>query len=1138
MEIVKYKLLQEGSSYSLVIFVSHPNVEFSRELGRDQEIKLSIRQDIKNLLIYKFPHVKVSTVTVMMGAMLLGSFPVGEIVTKAEINQVPSINSTVPYVNYIVKSGDSLYGIAAANGISVDQIKQLNKLSGNTIFIGKTLQLPFVSYTVVPGDSLFRIANKYYSTTESIKIKNNLTSNTIFIGQHLTIPVLNPPTSATVAPNVPTAPPTTVTPPITAPPIIAPSTPQTVSTIYKVVSGDSLYGIAKRFNTSVSAIQTENKLLTNTINIGQILKIPAHQPISVPSPTPVPVPIPTPTPTPVPTGTVIDYVVVPSDTLTGIARKYNTTVLRIKELNNLSTDVINVGQHLVFPGTVEAVIVKDTTPPSIPNVQVEKVVTEQNVIDYKLSGTTETNGIIVVTVLDESKQTISKEINADTSGIFSTNLDLSTLQDGKITISVVAQDGAGNKSPINSSVIIKDTKGPTRIIFDNLPTISKSNVGTYTVSGQTEPNSLVDLKIISKTNTINLSTHSDNNGDFSVTLNANSIQDGELMITALSQDQYGNQSTTFEKRILKDTIVNPVSSVILDSNGKVSKQNASEFHIRGNSAEEGAIVHFEISDGMNKISEEALVLNGLYDKQIDLSSLKDGPLTVRITQIDQAGNVSEEISSPIQKDTVVIEPVVYTSKVEKKATGFNYKITGQAEPLSVVNVSVMGQTGPQEIKQTINSNEAGRFELDLNITSFAGNRPFVTINQMDPFGNISRTAVVGITSYVVGSGDTLWAIANRFNVSIDKITELNQLSNTIISVGQVLNLPSVAGISSPNITEQQFFNMGYLYFGGSQTYLVSVRQTEKTINVVSPSYFDLNSNGTLKLTSQFDRQFIVSMQSSGIRVVPFLSNHWDRAMGEMALKNREQLSTQIADMVRLYNLDGVNVDIENVTEAYRDDYTDFIRLLNEKLPENKEVSVAVAANPYGYTKGWQGSYDYTSLAKYADYLMIMAYDESYPGSDPGPIASINFVEKSIQYALNNGVAEDQIVVGVGHYGRYWMDGTSYGGDGISNFQIQKALDLYNGTVTFDEATKSAKAMFTINKGDPVMTVGGKTLTAGTYTVWFENSDAIKAKIDLVHKYGVKGLGNWSLGQDNPQIWNDISTWLNPQTTPTDGTVTP
>lgn len=677
MEIVKYKLLQEGSSYSLVIFVSHPNVEFSRELGRDQEIKLSIRQDIKNLLIYKFPHVKVSTVTVMMGAMLLGSFPVGEIVTKAEINQVPSINSTVPYVNYIVKSGDSLYGIAAANGISVDQIKQLNKLSGNTIFIGKTLQLPFVSYTVVPGDSLFRIANKYYSTTESIKIKNNLTSNTIFIGQHLTIPVLNPPTSATVAPNVPTAPPTTVTPPITAPPIIAPSTPQTVSTIYKVVSGDSLYGIAKRFNTSVSAIQTENKLLTNTINIGQILKIPAHQPISVPSPTPVPVPIPTPTPTPVPTGTVIDYVVVPSDTLTGIARKYNTTVLRIKELNNLSTDVINVGQHLVFPGTVEAVIVKDTTPPSIPNVQVEKVVTEQNVIDYKLSGTTETNGIIVVTVLDESKQTISKEINADTSGIFSTNLDLSTLQDGKITISVVAQDGAGNKSPINSSVIIKDTKGPTRIIFDNLPTISKSNVGTYTVSGQTEPNSLVDLKIISKTNTINLSTHSDNNGDFSVTLNANSIQDGELMITALSQDQYGNQSTTFEKRILKDTIVNPVSSVILDSNGKVSKQNASEFHIRGNSAEEGAIVHFEISDGMNKISEEALVLNGLYDKQIDLSSLKDGPLTVRITQIDQAGNVSEEISSPIQKDTVVIEPVVYTSKVEKKRQVSTIKLQGK-----------------------------------------------------------------------------------------------------------------------------------------------------------------------------------------------------------------------------------------------------------------------------------------------------------------------------------------------------------------------------------------------------------------------------------------------------------------------------
>ncbi|NMD70436.1 glycosylase [Bacillus sp. DNRA2] len=331
--------------------------------------------------------------------------------------------------------------------------------------------------------------------------------------------------------------------------------------------------------------------------------------------------------------------------------------------------------------------------------------------------------------------------------------------------------------------------------------------------------------------------------------------------------------------------------------------------------------------------------------------------------------------------------------------------------------------------------------------------------------------------------------------------------------------------------------MGYLYFGNTQNYIEGINQTANTINVVSPSYFDLNSDGSLKLTANFDRQFIVSSQSAGVRVVPFLSNHWDRATGEIALKNRDQLSTQIAEAVKLYNLDGVNIDIENVTAEHRDEYTDFVRLLREKIPQNKEVSVAVAANPNGLTSGWNGSYDYSGIAKYSDYLMIMAYDESYPGSAAGPIASISFVEDSIQYAISQGVDKDQIVVGVGHYGRYWKEGTSYGGDGISNNQIQKALELYNGTVTFDEATKSAKAVFTIKKGDPVMTVSGKPLTEGTYTVWFENSEAIKAKIDLIHQYDVKGLGNWSIGQDNPLIWKDISAWLQVGSTPEAGQTT-
>lgn len=153
------------------------------------------------------------------------------------------------------------------------------------------------------------------------------------------------------------------------------------------------------------------------------------------------------------------------------------------------------------------------------------------------------------------------------------------------------------------------------------------------------------------------------------------------------------------------------------------------------------------------------------------------------------------------------------------------------------------------------------------------------------------------------------------------------------------------------------------------------------------------------------------MQNRGIKVVPFLSNHWDREKGIKALANRHSLSDQIVSSIVMYNLDGVNVDIENVTHLQREYYTDFVRLLREKMPEGKTLAVAVAPNPYGITTGWHGSYDYKSLAKYSDYLMIMAYDESYPGGPAGPVASYDFVEATIIKALTE-VPKDKIVLGI------------------------------------------------------------------------------------------------------------------------------
>lgn len=224
------------------------------------------------------------------------------------------------------------------------------------------------------------------------------------------------------------------------------------------------------------------------------------------------------------------------------------------------------------------------------------------------------------------------------------------------------------------------------------------------------------------------------------------------------------------------------------------------------------------------------------------------------------------------------------------------------------------------------------------------------------------------------------------------------------------------------ITEAKF-NMAYLY--GNYDYISLVERTNGALSEVSPSYFDLDSSGNLQLNT-VSAKLVNSMHQKGITVVPFLSNHWDRAKGRNALQNRENLATQVVNTISKYNLDGVNIDLENLTEADRANYVSFVRLIKSKMPVGKTVSVAVAANPNGWNTGWQGSYDYKELGTLADYIILMAYDEHYEGSEAGPIAGIEFVEDSIKYALKY-ISCDKLVLGVPFYGRYWNRGTRFGG---------------------------------------------------------------------------------------------------------------
>ena len=324
----------------------------------------------------------------------------------------------------------------------------------------------------------------------------------------------------------------------------------------------------------------------------------------------------------------------------------------------------------------------------------------------------------------------------------------------------------------------------------------------------------------------------------------------------------------------------------------------------------------------------------------------------------------------------------------------------------------------------------------------------------------------------------------------------------------------------------------YIYNNSGSQYteknIEAVKRAGDTIHAVSPSYFNLSAEGMIENPAIIDPLFIKTMHESSIKVIPYLSDQWNETKARAAFLNKDRLIPQMINIINQYNLDGVQIDIEHVTEKDREDYINFVKELRGKLPNQKELSVAVAANPNGWEQGWHGAYDYAELAKYSDYLMLMAYDQhSMSNPNPGPVASLPYVEQSIQYALSEGVPSEKILLGIPFYGRIWKEDGSILGLDVSLEIAEDLIKKYDGKISYHQEYQTPVASITISPEDE-LTVLEKwqvQLTPGNYTLWYENEDSLKAKLQLVQKYNLKGTGNWSLGQETEQVWSYYKKWL-------------
>ncbi|WP_164985005.1 S-layer homology domain-containing protein [Ammoniphilus sp. CFH 90114] len=300
-------------------------------------------------------------------------------------------------------------------------------------------------------------------------------------------------------------------------------------------------------------------------------------------------------------------------------------------------------------------------------------------------------------------------------------------------------------------------------------------------------------------------------------------------------------------------------------------------------------------------------------------------------------------------------------------------------------------------------------------------------------------------------------------------------------------------------------NLIYLYGATSNTYKKQLEQTNGQVGTLIPNYFNLTKDG--QLVVNVDTDFVAYAKKKGYRITPFISNHWDQQVGIQAMANRVKLADDLAAAVLKNDLDGINIDIENLTYAERDLQTEFLKRLTDKLkPHGKTVSIAVAPARFDTTKGWVGSYDFEAIGKIVDVVFIMGYDQSYPNGPEGPVAGLPWVEESVKYFIKK-MPKEKIVLGVPFYGRYWTETNR--GHGIHYPVAMNLMNKNNATMEYDAVNSTMKSKFTDQ-------ASGKK-----YEIWFDNADTILERIKLVEKYQLKGWGAWHLGQEDTRIWTAL-----------------
>ena len=293
------------------------------------------------------------------------------------------------------------------------------------------------------------------------------------------------------------------------------------------------------------------------------------------------------------------------------------------------------------------------------------------------------------------------------------------------------------------------------------------------------------------------------------------------------------------------------------------------------------------------------------------------------------------------------------------------------------------------------------------------------------------------------------------------------------------------------------------------------------VNVVSPSFFYIDSKGNFQENvGERGKQYITWAHDNDYKVWAMVSNSFEENMLNVtseimnSYEKRQELIEKIVNACVKYNLDGINIDFENMKKEDKDMYSRFIIELTPRIKEmGLVISVDVTAPDGGET--WSLCFDRNVIGHVADYIVFMAYDQTSSSSTKsGTTAGYNWVNLSLnKFLKTEEIDSKKIILAVPFYTVLWTENSDGKASGkVVNMKNVDNVLPDNVDKKWDDELKQNYVEYEEN---------GKTKK-----MWIEDIESIKAKLSLISSNNLAGVAEWAKDRENPDVWEVIKEELN------------